>query len=120
LNKAQKALAEAQKDNDFIYHERVPDVKNLDPVGKAPLAKTLAIPERLGASFKGYSRLIKKTKQIIYKRLKFQLSIIFLDLFEGLTPVAVHQAMAAWDVRKMEIINVEVGRMREANQMLNG
>lgn len=94
VNRAQKALTEAQKDNDFIYHERVPDVKILDPVGKAPLAKTLPIPERLGASFK--------------------------DLFEGLTPVVVHQAMAAWDVRKTEIINVEVGRMREANQMLNG
>ena len=31
----------------------------------------------------------------------------------------VHQALAAWDVRKMEIINVEVGRIREANQLLN-
>ena len=57
LNKAQKALAEAQKDNDFIYHERVPDVKNLDPVGKAPLAKIPGIPERLGSSFKGYSHI---------------------------------------------------------------
>lgn len=47
-------------------------------------------------------------------------NMILLDLFDGLTPVVVHQAMAAWDVRKTEIINVEVGRMREANQMLNG
>ena len=31
----------------------------------------------------------------------------------------VHQALAAWDVRKMEIVNVEVGRIREANQLLN-
>lgn len=51
--RAQKALAEAQKDNDFIYHERVPDVKMLDPVGKAPLAKTPPIPERLATTFKG-------------------------------------------------------------------
>ena len=41
-------------------------------------------------------------------------------MFDGLTPVVVHQALAAWDVRKMEIVNVEVGRIREANQMLNG
>ena len=42
------------------------------------------------------------------------------DLFEGLTPVVVHQALAAWDVRKIEIVNTEVGRIREANQILNG
>jgi programmed cell death 6-interacting protein len=41
-------------------------------------------------------------------------------LFEGLTPVVIHQALVAWDVRKMELINVEVGRLREATQMLNG
>jgi len=28
--------------------------------------------------------------------------------------------MVAWDTRKMELINVEVGRMREATQLLNG
>jgi programmed cell death 6-interacting protein len=79
------------------------------------LAKTLAIPERLGASFKGFLSL-----KIRKERVVFHLDLLFLDLFEGLTPVVVHQAMAAWDVRKMEIVNVEVGRMREANQMLNG
>ena len=41
-------------------------------------------------------------------------------MFEGLTPVVVHQALVAWDVRKGELVNVEVGRMREATHMLNG
>ena len=53
INKAQRSLAEAQKDNDFIYHERVPEVKSLEAVGKAPLAKIAPMPERLSNSFKG-------------------------------------------------------------------
>ena len=53
VNKAQRNLNEAKKDNDFIYHERIPDVKNLTPVGKALLAKTLPVPERLSQHFKG-------------------------------------------------------------------
>lgn len=52
-NKAQRNLTEAKKDNDFIYHERIPDVKNLPSVGKAMLAKTLPVPERLSQNFKG-------------------------------------------------------------------
>lgn len=59
IARATKALAEAQKDNDFIYHERVPDVKNLEPIGKAPLAKVVAVPERLSANYKGKPRRIR-------------------------------------------------------------
>ncbi|GFG30115.1 hypothetical protein Cfor_09518 [Coptotermes formosanus] len=92
-NKAQRNLTEAKKDNDFIYHERIPDVKNLPSVGKAMLAKTLPVPERLSQNFK--------------------------DLFEELVPVAVHQAMAAFDVRKTEILNTEIMKLRESTQLLN-
>lgn len=53
LNKVQRALAQAKKDNDFIYHERVPDPKCLNPVGKALLAKPLPIPDKLSADFRG-------------------------------------------------------------------
>jgi len=53
INKAQRSLTEAQKDNDFIYHERVPEAKSLEAVGKAPLAKIAPMPERLSNSFKG-------------------------------------------------------------------
>ena len=41
------------------------------------------------------------------------------DLFESLVPVTVHQAMAAYDVRKSEIINGEVSKLRDATNMLN-
>lgn len=52
-NKASRALADAKKDNDFIYHERIPDYKNLPPVSKAAIAKALPLPARLSQNFKG-------------------------------------------------------------------
>ena len=53
LTKAQRNLAEAKKDNDFIYHERIPDVKSLDPIGKAQPAKLLPVTHPLSQNFKG-------------------------------------------------------------------
>ena len=92
--RAQQALASAKKDNDFIYHERVPDPKALAPVGKAAIAKLLPAPEHYSKDFR--------------------------DLFAQLTPVQVQQAMAGYEVRKTELVNAEVGRLREATQTLNG
>jgi len=56
-NKAQRNLTEVKKDNDFIYHERIPDIKNVEAIGKASVAKLLPLPEVFSADFKG-SRLI--------------------------------------------------------------
>jgi len=94
INRAQRFLADSQKDNDFIYHERVPEPKNLEPIGKAALVKISNIPQHFSSNF--------------------------TDLFETLTPIVIHQALGAWEVRKIEIINVEVGKLREASQFLNG
>jgi len=55
VNKANRLLAEAKKDNDFIYHERIPEGSSLMPVEKsmaARLAKTLPVPERFTPHFK--------------------------------------------------------------------
>lgn len=46
-------LNEAKKDNDFIYHERIPDVKNLEPIPKALIAKPTPLPSKLLDNFKG-------------------------------------------------------------------
>lgn len=51
--KAQKNYNDSKKDNDFIYHERIPDVKSLEPVGKASLAKLFPVPETFSSGFKG-------------------------------------------------------------------
>lgn len=93
-HKAQRNLAEAKKDNDFIYHERIPDIKSVDPIGKAQPAKVLPLAQPMSQNFK--------------------------DLFSELVPVAVHQALAAYDVRKTEIVNMEIGRLRESTTVLNG
>lgn len=41
------------------------------------------------------------------------------DLFANMVPVPVHQAMAAFDVRKNEIVNLEINKLRESTQTLN-
>lgn len=53
FNKASRNLTEAKKDNDFIYHERIPDIKSLDPVGKAQLAKVLPLNHPMSQNFRG-------------------------------------------------------------------
>ncbi|KAJ8928156.1 hypothetical protein NQ314_019303 [Rhamnusium bicolor] len=93
-SKAERNLTEARKDNDFIYHERIPDIKAVDPIGKAQPAKVLQLAQPMSQSFR--------------------------DLFSNLVPVAVHQAMASYELRKTEIVNTEISRLRESSQLLNG
>ena len=45
--------------------------------------------------------------------------VVFLDLFEKLVPLSVHNAAIAYDNRKAEIVNREVGKLREATQLMN-
>lgn len=55
VNKATRQLNEAKKDNDFIYHERIPDAGSLAVVEKvqsARLAKSFPPTERLSSQFK--------------------------------------------------------------------
>lgn len=53
LAKAERALREAEKDNNFIYHEAVPDIKTVDPISKAAIAKPTSLPSRLSSNFQG-------------------------------------------------------------------
>ncbi|KAL4229283.1 Rhophilin [Mactra antiquata] len=92
--KIQRELEAAQKDNDFIYHDKVPDVKTLPALGKAAVAKPLPVPEKFSTSF--------------------------VDLFEKIVPIPVYDAMNVFEGRKSQITNMEIGRLREQTTLMNG
>ncbi|XP_034935914.1 programmed cell death 6-interacting protein [Chelonus insularis] len=92
-NKAQRRLTEVKKDNDFIYHERIPDIKSVPPIGKANVAKLLTMTQPMSSNFR--------------------------DLFADLLPVPVHQALSSYEVRRNELVNTEISKLREMTQVLN-
>lgn len=53
VDKINRALAAAKKDNDFIYHDRVPDLKDLESIGKASLVKSTPVVVPLSQKFTG-------------------------------------------------------------------
>ncbi|XP_077153126.1 programmed cell death 6-interacting protein [Ranitomeya variabilis] len=93
-DKIQRALTAAKKDNDFIYHDRVPDLKDLDPIGKAPLVKPTPV--------------------------SVPMSQKYTDLFEKMVPVSVQQSMSLYNQRKADLINGTIARMRDATTLCNG
>ncbi|KAJ0177559.1 hypothetical protein K1T71_006432 [Dendrolimus kikuchii] len=93
VTKASRNLAEANKDNDFIYHERIPDVKQLEPISRAAIAKPLPLQDKWAQGGR--------------------------DLFANLVPMAVHQALQASSTRKSELVNAEINKLRDATQLLN-
>ena len=91
--RAERALTDAKKDNDFIYHERIPEVKALTSIGRAAVVKPTAVPDTFIPGEK--------------------------ELFAALMPVHIHQAVAAYEVRKQELVGKEVGRLKEGTNMMN-
>ncbi|GMR41476.1 hypothetical protein PMAYCL1PPCAC_11671, partial [Pristionchus mayeri] len=89
-----KAHAAAKKDNDFIYHERVPDVTTLPALPKAAVAKALPVTHPISPRFK--------------------------DMFSSVVPVQVHNAMQSYEARKGDLVGMQTMRMREATQLMNG
>ncbi|XP_011205291.2 programmed cell death 6-interacting protein [Bactrocera dorsalis] len=94
FSRARRNLEESTKDNEFIYNEMIPDVNSLPSPGKAQLAKALPMTSPLAVNFK--------------------------DIFSELVPVELHRALTASDMRKNEIVNGEIMKLREATQTLNG
>ena len=41
------------------------------------------------------------------------------DLFEKIVPLPVYEALQAFDNRKSQIMNTEIGRLREATGLIN-
>ena len=46
LGRVGRELQAAKKDNDFIYHDKIPDVKTLPSLGKLAVAKITPFPEK--------------------------------------------------------------------------
>lgn len=92
LSRTQRSLEAAEKDNNLIYFDKIP--KELAPIGRAQIAKEIEPTFPLLATEK------------------------LNDLFSRLVPMAVHQALSAFDTRRAEIVSVERARLREATDML--
>ncbi|XP_032218255.2 programmed cell death 6-interacting protein [Nematostella vectensis] len=93
VDRIKRGFVEAEKDNNLIYHDMIPSVDTLAVIGRASLAKSLPLSKPA--------------------------SINFIDMFTKLVPMAVHGALTAYENRKAEIINFEVGRLREGTQLIN-
>lgn len=44
---------------------------------------------------------------------------MFIDLFMELLPVGVHQALSSYEIRRNELVNAEISKLREMTQVLN-
>lgn len=83
---------QANKDNNFIYNDLVPDIGTLEPPGKATLAKPV--------------QLVTPAAN-------------FVDLFKDLMPLSVSQAVNAYNSKKEALVNGELEKLREATAALN-
>lgn len=52
-SRVERALETALKDNNFIYHDKIPDLKALQPIGKAVVAKATPVSQPMSAKFTG-------------------------------------------------------------------
>ncbi|EDW59092.1 programmed cell death 6-interacting protein [Drosophila virilis] len=93
FSRAKRNLAESTKDNEFIYNEMIPELSTLASPGKAQLAKPLPLATPMSGNFR--------------------------DIFSNLVPVELHRALTASDMRKNEIVNAEIMKLRDATQTLN-
>ncbi|XP_072108592.1 programmed cell death 6-interacting protein isoform X4 [Mobula birostris] len=93
-DKISRALTAAKKDNDFIYHDRVPDVKDLEAIGKATLVKSTPV--------------------------NVPMSQKFTDLFAKMVPLAVQQALSVYNQRRADLVNRLIAQMRESTNLANG
>jgi len=45
--------------------------------------------------------------------------MLVTDLFEKVVPLAIQQALTVFENRRAELVNREIGRLREATQLMN-
>lgn len=95
LANVQEKLAEFSKDNDFIYHQGVPNEASLTQVPKLPAAKAIPVSE-------------------LYQGQDIQ-RIIGPDIFQKIVPMAVTESASLYDEEKAKLIRAESERVEVAN-----
>ncbi|KAF1830712.1 vacuolar protein-sorting protein bro1 [Decorospora gaudefroyi] len=95
LANVQEKLAEFAKDNDFIYHQGVPNEAALTQVPKLPAAKAIPVSE-------------------LYQGQDIQ-RIIGPDIFQKIVPLAVTESASLYDEEKAKLIRAESERVEVAN-----
>ena len=91
----QSRLATLIKDNDFIYHQPVPNEAGLSAVAKLPAAKAIPVSE-------------------LYQGQDIQ-RIIGPDIFQKLVPMSVTETASLYDEEKAKLIRAETEKVETAN-----
>ncbi|KAJ5907695.1 hypothetical protein N7495_000377 [Penicillium taxi] len=91
----QTKLASLIKDNDFIYHQPVPNEAGLSAVAKLPAAKAIPVSE-------------------LYQGQDIQ-RIIGPDIFQKLVPMSVTENASLYDEEKAKLIRAETEKVETAN-----
>jgi hypothetical protein len=95
LANVQEKLAELSKDNDFIYHQGIPNEASLTAIPKLPAAKAIPVSE-------------------LYQGQDIQ-KIIGPDIFQRIVPLAVTESASLYDEEKAKLIRAESERVEVAN-----
>ncbi|KAK4150808.1 BRO1-like domain-containing protein [Chaetomidium leptoderma] len=95
LATVQQKLKELTKDNDFIYHQPVPEAAGVPPVAKLPAAKPIPVSE-------------------LYAGQDIQ-RITGPDLFAKIVPLAVTESASLYDEEKAKLVRAETERVDTAN-----
>ncbi|XP_003747646.1 programmed cell death 6-interacting protein [Galendromus occidentalis] len=96
LRKANRYYEDTKKDNDFIYHARIPEIKQLGTIRPAAVAKAIALSSPLMP--------VEKRE----------------NLFDALLPISVSQGCQKVEFRRSELVTVELSKLKQATQVLNG
>lgn len=91
----QALLATLVKDNDFIYHQPVPNEAALPAIAKLPAAKAIPVSE-------------------LYQGQDIQ-RIIGPDIFQKLVPMSVTETASLYDEEKAKLIRAETEKVETAN-----
>jgi hypothetical protein len=95
LVSVQQKLKELTKDNDFIYHQPVPDMASVPAVAKLPAAKPIPVTE-------------------LYAGQDIQ-RITGPDLFAKIVPLSVTESASLYDEEKAKLVRAETERVDTAN-----